>query len=166
MGIASWISDLIGGGASKIIDSVSGAAKKFITTDQDRMAFDLEVQKAGLELQKLVMDAEEARLKDVQDARALYGKDATIQKVFAMTFLFGYLALTALMLWIVIGWIGKQQITIPDWCVALISTVYGGITAKISTITDFFFGSSKGSHDKDEAISASFKAASSQIERK
>jgi hypothetical protein len=165
MSIASWATDLIGGGGAKIVDSLAGAAKKFITTDQDRMAFELDVQKSSLDLQKLVMDAEEARLKDVQDARALYGKDATIQKVFAMTFLFGYLALTALMLWIVIGWIGKQQISIPDWCVALISTVYGGITAKISTITDFFFGSSKGSHDKDEAISATFKASASQAER-
>jgi hypothetical protein len=160
MSTISWVSELIGGGASKIIDSISGAAKKFITTDQDKMTFELEVGKANFELKKLEIEAESKRLEDVQSAREMFSKtDNSIQKIFALTFLSGYIILTIAMLWFIMGWVGLQKIIIPDWSVALISTIYGTMSAKISTIIDFFFGSSKGSHDKDDAVSNAFSLA-------
>ena len=149
----SWITDLIGGSGAKIIDSITSGVKKFITTDQDRMAFDLEVQKIQIEFTKMQMEAEEKRLEDVKNARDMYDKDNSMQKLFSIVFLTGYILLTAFMLWMIVGWVGGNKIVVPDWCVALISTIYGTISTKISTIIDFFFGSSKGSHDKDDAIS-------------
>ena len=151
--IMSWITDLIGGSGAKIIDSISSGVKKFITTDQDKREFELEMQKIQIEFTKLEIDAESKRLEDVQNARDMYKQDNSMQKLFSIVFLTGYILLTAFMLWMIVGWVGGNKIVIPDWCVALISTIYGTISTKISTIIDFFFGSSKGSHDKDDAIS-------------
>lgn len=156
----SWISEIFGGGISKIVDSISNSAKKFITTEQDRMEFELNLQKANFELKKMEIDAESKRLEDVQSARDMFSKtDNSIQKIFSITFLSGYIILTIAMLWFIISWIGLQKIIIPDWSVALISTIYGTMSAKISTIIDFFFGSSKGSHDKDDSVSKAFEIA-------
>lgn len=81
--MADWISDLIGGGASKIITATADAAKQFITTDADRAQFDLAVRKAELDVQKLSMDAESARLSDVQSAREMFKSDNRTQRLLA-----------------------------------------------------------------------------------
>jgi len=41
----SWISDLIGGSAGQVIESIGDTVKKFVTTDKDRAEFNLELQK-------------------------------------------------------------------------------------------------------------------------
>jgi len=151
---AKWIADLIGGSATNIITGIGDTAKKFITTEQDRMAFELEQQKAAFELKKLLLEAEEKYFEDKQSAREMYKTDNRLQKVFAMTFLVGYILLTVFMLYIIVSWIGAKGITIPDWSVALISSIYGAMSSKVNTITDFLFGSSQGSADKNEIIKA------------
>jgi len=154
MPVASWVKDLIGGGASKIIDSVTDGAKKFITTEKDRQEFELLVMQSKFEVRKLELEAENRRLEDVQGARDLYKHDASLQKVYAITFLVGYLAMTIAMIYIVVGWIGAQRIEIPEWAIALITTIYTAMSTKVGTITDFFFGSSQGSKDKDDIARA------------
>ncbi len=148
----SWITDLVSGGASKIVDSVVSGMDKFVTTDEDRQKLQMMKAEAELELKKLAFTAEGERLKDVSDARAMYKTDNGLQKIFAMTFLVGYILLTIFMLWMVTSWVGGQKIVVPDWGVALISTVYGQMSGKVSTIVDFLFGSSKSSSDKNESI--------------
>ena len=150
----SWITDLVSGGASKIVDSVVSGVDKFVTTDEDRQKLQMMKAEAELELKKLAFTAEGERLKDVSDARAMYKTDNGLQKIFAMTFLVGYIVLTCFMLWMVTSWVGGQKIVVPDWGVALISTVYGQMSAKVSTIVDFLFGSSKSSSEKNESIAA------------
>ncbi len=150
----SWITDIIGGGGSKIVDSIIGGVDKFVTSDEDRQKLQMMKAEADLEIRKLVFDAEGKRLNDVSDARAMYKHDNGLQKIFAMTFLVGYIVLTVFMLWMVTSWVGGQKIVVPDWGVALISTVYGQMSAKVSTIVDFLFGSSKSSSDKNETIEA------------
>lgn len=149
MAIASWITDLFTGGAANIITAVGDTAKKFITTDADKQAFELELRKAALELQKLEMDAESKRLDDVMSARDMYKSDSSVQKYIALSFVIAYFLLTALMLWMTTGWLGISKAALPDWAITLISTVFGAMSAKVSTVVDFYFGSSKGSHDKD-----------------
>lgn len=63
------------------------------------------------------------------------------------------------MIAVIVSWLGPDGVKLPDWAVAFISTVFGAMSAKVSTIVDFFFGSSKGSHDKDEAIGQAFAQA-------
>jgi len=149
---AKWLTDLLGGQATNIITGIGDTAKKFITTDQDRMAFELEQQKAAFELRKLILTAEERYFEDRASARDMYKTDSSLQKTFAMTFLVGYIVLTIAMIAMVVGMIGAKGIVIPDWSIALISTIYGAMSSKVNTIVDFLFGSSKGSHDKDEQL--------------
>jgi hypothetical protein len=150
--IPDWIGKLIGGGASGIIESVGGTAKKFITTEADRQAFDLALKAAELDARRLVMEAEGKYFADRASARDMYKHDSSLQKIFAITFLVGYISLTSLMLYLVVGWIGAKAVEIPDWAVALISTIYGAMSSKVNTITDFLFGSSQGSREKDITI--------------
>jgi len=151
---AKWLADLLGGQATSIITGIGDTAKKFITTDQDRMAFELEQQKWEFEFKKLAMTAEEKYFEDRNSARDMYKTDNKLQKIFAMTFLVGYILLTVVMIYLVVAWIGAKGIEIPDWAVALISTIYGAMSSKVNTITDFLFGSSQGSRDKDQKIIA------------
>ena len=91
-------------------------------------------------------------LKDTQGARNLYGNgDNLIQKIFALVFLIAYLLLTGFMIWLVYNLV-KQSVDFPNWAIAFISSIWGGMSAKVQTITDFFFGSSKGSADKTDII--------------
>lgn len=150
MGVPSWIGKILGKGTGDIITSIGDTAKKFITTEQDRQAFELALREAALEAKKLEMEAEQKYFEDRSSARDMYKHDSSLQKIFAMTFLVGYIVLTVVMLYLLVGWIGERAVNIPDWAVALISSIYGALSAKVGTITDFLFGSSQGSREKDE----------------
>jgi hypothetical protein len=144
MGVPSWISDLIGGGAAKIIDSVGSAAKQFITTDADRAAFELELQKAALDVRKLEFEAETQRLVDVDSARKLYATDSLVQKVLALLFtvaFFGFMVF--LLVWM-------QESTLSNTQENLIYAMFGAVSGIMVTIVGFYFGSSKGSQDKND----------------
>lgn len=150
MGVPAWLGNILGKGTGDLISSIGDTAKKFITTEQDRQAFEMALQKAALDAKRLEMEAEQEYFKDRSSARDMYKHDNSLQKIFALTFLVGYIALTVVMLYLLVGWIGEKAIEIPDWAVALISSIYGALSAKVGTITDFLFGSSQGSREKDE----------------
>ena len=152
MGVPAWIGTILGKGTGDIITSIGDTAKKFITTEQDRQAFELALQKAAIDSKRLEMEAEQKYFEDRSSARDMYKHDSSLQKIFAMTFLVGYIVLTVVMLYLLVGWIGERAVNIPDWAVALISSIYGALSAKVGTITDFLFGSSQGSREKDEVI--------------
>ena len=148
----NWLTDLFSGGVQSTVKAVADSVAQFVDTPEKKQQFELAKAQAAIEVQKLQIQAEQAYLGDRQSARAMYDKSNWIQQVYAMVFLIGYLAITVAMIWFIISWIGQQKIAIPDWAVALISTIYGGMSAKVSTITDFFFGSSQGSRDKDTQV--------------
>lgn len=152
MGVPSWIGKILGKGTGDIITSIGDTAKKFITTEQDRQAFELALQKAAIDSKRLEMEAEQKYFEDRSSARDMYKHDSSLQKIFAMTFLVGYIVLTVVMLYLLVGWIGERAVNIPDWAVALISSIYGALSAKVGTITDFLFGSSQGSREKDKVV--------------
>jgi hypothetical protein len=153
MGVPSWITDLIGGGAAKIIDSVGETAKKFITTDADRLAFDLELQKAALDVQRLEFEAEKARLGDVDSARKMYATDSLVQKILALLFtvaFFGFMVF--LLVWM-------QGSTLTNSQENLIYAMFGAVSGIMVTIVGFYFGSSKGSQDKNDFAKIAQKGA-------
>jgi len=152
MALPEWLGAIFGKGTSGIITSLGDTAKKFITTEADRQAFDLALKNIELDARRLEMEAEQKYFEDRSSAREMYKSDNKLQKVFAMTFLVGYVILTILMLYLVVGWIGAKNIQIPDWAVALISTIYGALSSKVNTIVDFLFGSSQGSKEKDTML--------------
>ncbi len=150
MGEPAWLGAILGKGTGDLISSIGDTAKQFITTEADRQAFEIALQKASLDAKRLEMEAEQKYFEDRASARDMYKHDSSLQKIFAITFLVGYIALTVVMLYLLVGWIGAKAIEIPDWAVALLSSIYGALSAKVGTITDFLFGSSQGSREKDE----------------
>ncbi len=75
-----------------------------------------------------------------ENARNLYGQDSNVQKVFALVFLTAYVVLTGFMLyWAFHG----EGMDLTDFQITMISTTFGAMSAKVSTITDFFFGSAQ-----------------------
>ena len=122
------------GGVDKLVDGIVGAADEFIMTKEEKAQL-------KLELEKLTYS-------DRADAREMYENNSSLQKVYAIAFLVFYTALTGALFFLVYSMV-KKEFDMPDWAIAFISTMWGGMSAKVSTITDFLFGSSKGSQDKN-----------------
>jgi len=145
---AKWLADLLGGQATSIITGIGDTAKKFITTDQDRMAFELEQQKASFELKKLLLTAEEKYFEDTKSAREMYKADSSIQKILALLFTVSFFAFMVFLLFML------KDAALPPAQENLIFTMFGAIAGIMVTIIGFYFGSSKGSADKDQKIIA------------
>ena len=153
-----WLGDLIGGGASNIIDSVTDGVDKFITTDEEKKELALLKQEMTLKFRQLEMDAEMSYLKDRQSAREMYMKDSSLQKIFAIVFLVAYVMISGGMIAMIISMaFYDNQIDLPEWGVMLISSVFTGMSMKVNTITDFLFGGSKGKDDSDARTAQAFK---------
>jgi len=152
-----WLADLLGGGATDIITGIGDTAKKFITTEQDRMAFELEQQKAAFELKKLMLMAEEKYFEDTQSAREMYKSDSSVQKILALLFtvsFFGFMVFLLFML---------QSTTLPPAQENLVFTMFGAISGIMVTIIGFYFGSSKGSADKNDKLVAAARATKQEV---
>lgn len=107
------------------LKEVADVVDRFVDTKEEKREFFKEVYKLDQD--------------DRNAARSLYGKDSTVQKIYAVTFLAGYLAL--------IGWLMYAIYTgnikdIAQFETGLIGTILGAMSAKVNTVTDFFFGSS------------------------
>ena len=113
---------------SNPVETIAGVVDRFTESKDEKRELFKEIYK---------LDAEERA-----NARALYGKDSTVQKIFAMVFLIAYVTLTGFMLY----WaFNHSNMELSDFQITTISTTFGAMSAKINTIVDFFFGAS----DKD-----------------
>jgi len=151
MGVRSWLGDVIGNSGSEIVSSVGETIDRFVTTDEDRERARLATAEIELKFKRLELDAETAYLQDRQSARDLYKHDSSLQKMFAMTFLVGYVGITGSLLYVVLGWLGMTTVPeVPAWAVSLISTVFGAMSSKVNTIVDFLFGGSQSERDQHD----------------
>lgn len=89
------------------------------------------------------VEAEANRLavEDRKSARELFKTDSKLQKIFAIVFLVGYIAVTFLVLY------GAYEMTVNDVVfnnetVAIITMLFTAMSNKINTIVDFLFGGS------------------------
>ncbi len=128
----------------KIIDKVLAGGVKIldevITSDEERIT--------------LMNELEELSVRDRESARKMYESDSTLQTIYAIVFLVSYMLLIVAMLIFIYnvsaGDVSESgrliaKLEIPEWAVAFLSSLFGAMTAKISTITDFLFGGSKSS---------------------
>ena len=134
------IKNILGGIFGKVVENAEGILDEIITTDEER-------EKAKIELQKILLEAEkESFAKEVEDrksARDLYKDDALIQKVLATLFTVAYFGITFVMF----QYFVTKQIDLGEFESSFISTIFGAMSAKVNTIIDFFFG---GSSKKNE----------------
>ena len=134
--IGSLVSSLF----SKVVDNAEGILDKVITTDKER-------DEAKLAIKSILLEAEkEAFAKEVEDrksARDMYKDDALIQKILATLFTVAYFGLSFMMFrFFVLG-----DISLGEFEISFISTIFGAMSAKVNTVVDFFFG---GSSKKNE----------------
>ena len=134
------IKGILGGIFGKVVENAEGILDEIITTDEER-------EKAKIELQKILLEAEkESFAKEVEDrksARDMYKDDAMIQKVLATLFTAAYFGITFVMF----QYFVTKQIDLGEFEISFISTIFGAMSAKVNTIIDFFFG---GSSKKNE----------------
>lgn len=150
MGMPEWLTGLLGGGVTKIVDSAAAAADRFVVTEEDRQKLALEFERLRIEAAKLAMEGEAAYFNDRASAREMYKQDNKLQKQFAITFLIGFILVTIALLSYIFFFAGR--IALPEWATLMLGTIFGGILAKVQTIVDFLFGSSQGSKEKDEIV--------------
>jgi len=136
------INNLLGGLFGKVLDNAEGILDKVITTDKER-------DEAKLAIQKILLDAErEAFAKEVEDrkdARDLYKDDAIIQKALAILFTVAYFGISFVMFnHFILG-----DISLGEFEISFISTIFGAMSAKVNTIVDFFFGGSSNKNNKE-----------------
>lgn len=105
---------------------VADIVDRFVDTKEDKREFFKELYK---------MEASEKA-----NARAMYGADNVMQKIYAITFLIAYLALTA---WLIYAIINGSIEQVNQFETGLIGSIWGAMTSKVNTITDFFFGASE-----------------------
>jgi hypothetical protein len=156
MGIKNWVGAIFGKGDG-IIKSIGDVADRFIQTKEEKAEFQLALRQAEMDFKKLAMEAEEMYMKDRQSAREMYMKDSSLQKVFAIVFLVGYIALSVAMVIIVFGFFKMGAAAdLEPFQASLISMVFTAMSTKINTITDFLFGGSKGQDNSEKRIAESF----------
>lgn len=116
---------------------------------------DAEKELALAELDK-ELKMQTAYIKDRMSARKMYAKDNSLQKIYALGFGLAYIILTGFMLYI--AWqIAVDDVHLSEFAITLVSTLFGAMSAKVNTITDFLFGSSQGSKDKTAELSKLIK---------
>lgn len=120
-----WITKLFTGSEKPIIEQVADVADRFVDTKDDKRKFFLEVY--------------DKQVQEKNAARSLYKADARVQKIYALTFLAAYLGLTAWLIYLIASGSIKE---VNQFETGLLGTIWGAMSAKVNTITDFFFGSS------------------------
>lgn len=94
--------------------------------------------------QKLMDTAFQDRL----GARKMYVEDSSAQKMLSISIMVLWVLLTVA-IFLLMYFIIKHGLVVPEWVHGLIGTAYGYINAKLGTVFDFFFGSSRSSQIKD-----------------
>ncbi len=116
------------GQASTIIDEV-------VTTDEERLQLKQQFESMVKNHEKQMFELEVA---DRKSARNMYQDDSFIQKVLAIIFTTAYFALS----YIMFRYFVISDISLSDYEIGFISTVFGAMSSKVNTIIDFFFGGS------------------------
>ena len=141
---APILKNIFSGIFSPVIDGVVGLGKTAIDSKEKQNEFMHEVEKLKLKAQT---DFTDWYYKDKQRASEMYATDNSLQKIYALTFLVGFILLSAYLVIVM-----AKLADLPDYAIALISGVLGSFTSKLNTITDFLFGSSQGSREKHDTI--------------
>ncbi len=123
---------------TRIIDNIIAGSDKFdVTTlapeEQELLYSELRDVKNGLE--KAIRDQEKT--------------DDMLQMIFALVFLISYVLLIISMLVLLFNLSSNDGLSLPEWAVAFLSTIFGAMSTKVSTITDFIFGGSKSADIRD-----------------
>ena len=161
-----FISKLLSGGAAELLDTVGGVVDKLTTTKEERMGLDLEIKKAeqqhalemsrlSLEEKRLWMEEKALVVQDVSNARdnqrmIQTSKEASwlAKNITSMLALGTTLLTLGLFMFIIFDTsISKNENN------EIIFYVLGVLSAILTQVFGFYFGSSEGSKKKTESLS-------------
>ena len=121
---------MISGIIGKILSGGAEVLDKVITTKEEKL--------------QLLNELEALNQKDRDSARDLYKADGSLQKIYALVFLVSYMIMVLVMMIFIFKFAGAlDSLDLPEWAISFLSLLFGGMSTKVSTITDFLFGGSK-----------------------
>ncbi len=132
MKLLKKIGDLFGG---NLIETIADTVDRFVTTKEEKEQLKIELKNIIFEQKAKAFEME---IQDRESARDMYEKDNSLQKIFSLVFLVAYIALTGALLYMVFF----TDKSYKEFEISLISTLFGAMSVKVSTITDFLFGGS------------------------
>lgn len=152
-----FLQSIFSGGASQMVNAVGSVVDNVITTKEEKLQLENEIKKAELmyqvEMRKLNLQESEQRYNDVKDARAMA---STVQTSSSATRLAKnvspYLALGttiltfALFFALIFGYCEKGNTK------EIVLYILGVLSAIVTQIFSFYFGSSQSSKDKNQTI--------------
>lgn len=132
-------------GTEKVIAATGKALDDLITNKEEREAAKLALQaELNRHAEALANDSTkqlELVLSDKQSAREMFKVNSSLQKIYAIVFLAAYVILSGAMCYMIYV-ISIHKINLPDWGIGFISTIWGAMSMKVGTVTDFLFGAS------------------------
>lgn len=132
-------------GAHIVKGDISGAIKECGDLLRKKAETDEKAQELLLEFEKSKRDFElevfKITVEDRKDARALYVQNNSLQKIFAITFLIGYVVLTGVMLFGSYASV-VENVKFENYHVAFLTGLFTQMSTKLNTIVDFLFGGS------------------------
>jgi hypothetical protein len=159
----SIITDLFSGGASKLVDSIGSTLDKVITTKGEKMQFDNEIKKAEmdyqLEMQKLSVEERQMMYQDLGSARnreEVLSQSPTASKLGKN--ISSYLAIAATVLCFAMFYILVfQRNLLADGDRQIVVYILGVLSALLTQVYSYYFGSSAGSAAKSKTIDEQLK---------
>ncbi|MDD2798444.1 MAG: hypothetical protein PHV20_07625 [Bacteroidales bacterium] len=154
----SFLSNLLGGGAGKLVDSVGNTLDKLTTSKEEVLQIEQELKKAEmqyrLEMQHLTIEEQKASFADTDSARKRSAEVETnvnaswLSKNVSALLATGTTILTFILFYLLIF----QPNVVSDKAKDIIIYVLGVLSAIITQVFSFYFGSSQGSVDKGRTI--------------
>lgn len=154
----SFIKDLFSGGANTIVDSVGKVLDNVITTKEEKLQLENEIRKSEMQFQidlkKLSNEEQQMMLGDINSARQRETAIATsehgtkLAKNVAPFLALGTTILTIVLFYFMI--FSKQQL--PPDKKDIILYVLGVLSAILTQIYSYYFGSSAGSAAKSQTL--------------
>ncbi|HRF57913.1 MAG TPA: hypothetical protein PLV58_11010 [Campylobacterales bacterium] len=141
----SWLSDIVGGSAGQIIDSVGNVADKFITTDKERE--ELEISKSRLKLEEFQAEVADRGSARERETRINESQNASwLSKNISSLLAIGCLVLTFFMFYKIFG------MNTNDANKDIVVYILGVLSAISTQIISYYFGSSMGSKNKSDIM--------------
>lgn len=150
--------------AQSISDAVANATPDQVlalrTADNE---FKLKAQAMGFqhteEMARLGLEEDKAYLTDVQDARAKHAQNQAVFRL-GVAIIASFAAVVMLSMWgsylLLSGGITIKDVGIVAAVFGFLGTVVGYIAANAQQVVGYFYGSSKGSNEKSDAMAKSF----------
>ncbi len=149
------VKDVVEGGVKGILGSFGNIVSKFKADPTKVAELEVDLKQLDVEGQRLGVEVDKALAQDRESARRMYDKDSSLQKIFALMFLGGYLTVSGFLIYAI--FFSDKFKGMENWEVALVSTVFTAMSTKVNTICDFLFGGSKSGDDSSRSISKILK---------